>query len=74
MVLNDMSQGESNGGYSAPSSGYGDRYGRYRSHHFVKKVRIIIESGRSIMLQADTSIIKQRGSIFLDKFILLLLK
>ena len=40
MFLNDMGQEESynSGGYNAPSSGYGDRYGRYRSHHYVKKV------------------------------------
>jgi len=39
MFLNDMGQEESynSGGYNAPSSGYGDRYGRYRSHHYVKK-------------------------------------
>ena len=45
MFLNSMSNegGHDGGGYSAPSSGYGDRYGNYyRSRRLIKKVPLLI--------------------------------
>ena len=77
MFLNDMNQEESysSGGYSAPSSGYGDRYGRYRSRHFVKKVRMNISPRKSHQhLKLISSIKTKKCCILLQMCILLSFK